>query len=237
MQVIYFDHRGHGRSDRGDPSKYNLDENVEDMEALRQHLGVGSIVSIGSSYGGMVAAAHAARYPDSVSHLILVATASHAGFHAKAMKALAERGTSEQQACGAKLWSGGFTSSDDLRDYFRIMGPLYSRRHDPEAAAIAAQRGILEPEPINCAFRPGGFLRTFDLRPELGNITAPTLIAAGRHDWICAPEFSEEIHGLIAGSELRIFEQSGHSIRADESDQLFDAILGFLVYNERVRSA
>ena len=65
--------------------------------------------------------------------------------------------------------------------------------------------------------RPGGFLQTYDLRPELGRITAPTLILAGRHDWICPPEFSEEIHRLIPGSDLRIFEDSSHSIRGDET--------------------
>src|SRR5688572_18934569 len=55
MQLVYFDHRGQGRSARGDPGTYTLDENVEDMEALRLYLGLGPIVSIGTSYGGMVA--------------------------------------------------------------------------------------------------------------------------------------------------------------------------------------
>jgi len=86
MQLVYFDHRGQGRSARGDPATYTLDENVEDMEALRLHLGLGPIVSIGTSYGGMVAMAHAARHPGSVSHLILVATAAHGGFIARARK-------------------------------------------------------------------------------------------------------------------------------------------------------
>ena len=45
MQLVYFDHRGQGRSDRGNPALYTLDQNVEDMEALRQHLGLGPIVS------------------------------------------------------------------------------------------------------------------------------------------------------------------------------------------------
>ena len=61
MQLVYFDHRGQGRSARGDPETCTLDENVEDTEALRLHLGLGPIVSIGTSYGGMVAMAHAAR--------------------------------------------------------------------------------------------------------------------------------------------------------------------------------
>src|SRR5687767_3952693 len=80
MQLVYFDHRGNGRSARDNPQKFTLDEHVEDMEALRRYLGLGTIVSCGTSYGGMVAMAHAARYPQSVSHLILIATVSHAGY-------------------------------------------------------------------------------------------------------------------------------------------------------------
>ena len=67
-----------------------------------------------------------------------------------------------------------------------------------------------------------------DLRPELGRITAPTLVIAGRHDWICAPEFSEEIHRLISGSRLEIFGESSHSIRVDEPERLVREIRSFV---------
>ena len=86
MQLVYFDHRGQGRSARGDKARYTLDENVADMEALRLHLGLGPVVSIGTSYGGMVAMAHAARYPEAVSKLILVVTAAHGGFVPRAQQ-------------------------------------------------------------------------------------------------------------------------------------------------------
>lgn len=233
MQLVYFDHRGQGRSARGDVHKYTLDENVEDMEALRLHLGLGPIVSIGTSYGGMVAMAHAARYPDSVSHLVLVVTAAHAGFNARARQIVAERGTAEQKAVVDQLWRGELDSVEKLRHFYDVMGPMYSTTFDPRAAAVGRDRGILSPEAINMAFAPGGFLQTYDLRPELSRITAPTLICAGRHDWICPPEFSEEIHRLIPGSDLRIFEHSSHSIRADEPQALLDAIAGFVVYRRR----
>ena len=231
MQLIYFDHRGQGRSAKGDPAKYTLDENVEDMEALRRHLGLGPIISIGTSYGGMVAMAHAARHPASVSHLVLVVTAAHAGFNARAREIVDQRGTPEQKEVCRQLWAGELNTIDKLRHYYDVMGPMYSRKYDAAAAAPARERGILTPEALNRAFAPGGFLRNgYDLRPELKRITAPTLILAGRHDWICAPEFSEEIHRLIPGSELRIFEESSHSIRGDEPEKLIDAIAGFVVY-------
>jgi len=228
MQVVYFDHRGQGRSARGDPSRWTLDENVEDMEALRRHLGLGPIVSIGTSYGGMVAMAHAARHPASVSHLVLVVTAAHGGFIPRAQQILAERGTPEQQALCAKVWEGGFADEAELKRYYRVMGPLYSARHDAAAAEDGIARTIHSPEALNRAFRPDGFLRRFDLRPELPRIAAPVLILAGRRDWICPPEFSEEIHALIPGSRLVIVEESSHSMRVDAPDRLFGEIRRFV---------
>ena len=230
MQLVYFDHRGQGRSAAADPATYTLDENVEDMEALRQHLGLGKIVSIGTSYGGMVAMAHAARYPDTVSHLLLIVTAAHGGFIPRAQQILQERGSGMQKRVCEMLWDGGFRTADELRQYYDVMGPLYARRHDPAAAAVGRTRATYAPEPLNRAFGPAGFLRRFDLRAEVERITAPTLILAGRHDWICPPEFSEEIHQLIPHSDLRVFEDSSHSIRVDEPQAMLDAIVGFLVY-------
>ena len=110
------------------------------------------------------------------------------------------------------------------------MGPMYARSYEPAAGAAGRERAIYSPEPLNRAFGPDGFLRRFDLRGELARITAPTLILAGRHDWICPVEFSEEIHRLIPGSDLRVFERSSHSIRSDEPEAMVDAILGFVVY-------
>ena len=230
MQLVYFDHRGQGRSGQGDPGLYNLDENVEDMEALRQHLGLGPIVSIGTSYGGMVAMAHAARYPASVSHLVLIVTASHGGFVEKAQAWVAKHGNAAQKRVCKRLWAGEFENEAQLREYYDAMGPAYSRKFDAAAAAATRGRGTVSPVPLNLAFGPGGFLRSFDLRPELKRITAPTLILAGRHDWICPPEFSDEIARLIPGSDLRVFEDSSHSIRADEPEAMRDAIAGFLVH-------
>ena len=228
MQLVYFDHRGSGRSARGDKSKYTLEENVEDMEALRRYLGLGRIVTIGTSYGGMVAMAHAVKYPDSISHLILVVTAAHSGFIPRSRQIVAERGTPQQVALCEDLYAGRIDTPEKLRDYHHYMGPLYARRYDPAGSMERLSRGIHSSDALNMAFAPGGFMHGYDLRPKLGAIKAPTLILAGRHDWICAPEFSEEIHRLIPGSKLRIFEESSHSIRVDEPERLRREILDFV---------
>ncbi len=229
MQLVYFDHRGQGRSARGPKETYTLENNIEDMEALRQYLGLDKIVVIGSSYGGMVALSYAIRYPQHVSHLIAIATVADSRFLKQAQATLATRGTEEQKACAARLWSGNFENEAQLKEYFQVMAPMYSLSYNPESLGESWERTIYSIDAINVAF--SGFLKNYDILDQLPQITCPTLIIAGRHDWICPPEFSTEIAAAIPHADLRIFENSGHLIRADEPEALLDAIAGFLVYN------
>ncbi len=74
MQLVYIDHRGQGRSARGPRETYTLENNVEDLEALRDYLGLDKIVLLGASYGGMVALSYAVRYPENVSHLLAISS-------------------------------------------------------------------------------------------------------------------------------------------------------------------
>jgi proline iminopeptidase len=227
-QIVYHDLRGQGRSARGPVGTYTLDQNVEDMDALRHYLGFEQIVPFGGSYGGMVALAYAIRYPQRVSRLIVFATASDFRFIERARQIIAERGTPEQQAAAAPLWEGAFESEEQLQRYYELLGPLYSRTYDADAARKSRSRSIRSPEALNMGF--GGFLRTFNLTDQLHRITAPTLVIGARHDWICPPECSEVIARHIPHADLRIFEHSGHSIMADETQAFFDVVRGFLAY-------
>ena len=228
MQLVYIDHRGQGRSARGPRETYTLENNVEDLEALRDYLGLDKIVLLGASYGGMVALSYAVRYPENVSHLLAIVTVPDARFLDRAKEILAERGTDEQQAVAEKLWAGNFADDEELRHYFDVMEPMYSLTHDPKKDSDARARSIYSSDAINEGF--GGFLRSYDVSDQLHKITAPTLVIGAQHDWICAPEFSEEIASKIPNADLRMFEQSGHSVITDENKAFLDVVRGFITY-------
>ncbi|HEY9774360.1 MAG TPA: alpha/beta fold hydrolase [Planktothrix sp.] len=229
VQIVYFDHRGQGRSARGAKESYTLENNVEDMEALRQHLGLGKIVLLGGSYGGMVAMSYAIRYPQNVSHLIAAVTSSEGRCLERAKQIVKERGSAEQQEAAKILFDGAFEDEEHMRDTMEALGPIYSQKYDAQAAKERRGRQIVSPDAINFAF--GGFLRTYNITAELHKISSPTLVIGARHDWICAPEFSEIIARNIPNSDLRIFENSGHWVAADEHQNFIDVIRGFLTYN------
>ena len=229
-QLVYIDQRGCGYSDPDDPAMYTLDQNVEDVEMLRQHLGVDQIWILGHSYGGMVAMSYAARYQEHTAGLILAATSPSYNFMEKAKQHVKEYGNAEQIAVADMLWEGTFKSEEQLQEYYRVMAPLYSTKtarmqsqQEAPANRPAVQRNF---QALNKGF--GDFLRRYDVREELKSLRIPTLIIAGRHDWITHYTESEEMHRLIPGSELQIMEHSSHSLFADDTEGTNLLIIDFL---------
>src|SRR5438874_9665519 len=53
-QVVYYDHRGNGRSDHGDPAEWNLDVWADDLHGLCEALGIERPIVLGWSFGGFV---------------------------------------------------------------------------------------------------------------------------------------------------------------------------------------
>lgn len=233
MQLVYIDNRGSGHSDHGPQESYTLENNVADIDALRRHLGLEKVVLHGHSYGGMVAQEYALRYPDHVAGLLLLTTSPSYEFLHKARKIVEEKGTPEMKEITAVLWEGQFESQEQLNRFYEIMAPMYSVTHNVQPSEEEKQRTLDARARSNRSYHAlnqgfGGFLKTFDLRDELPNITAPTLIMGARHDWITPVEESVEIAQRIPNSELVIFENSSHSVIKDEYEKYLAAVVSFL---------
>ncbi|KPI27578.1 alpha/beta fold hydrolase [Streptomyces sp. NPDC048253] len=72
LDVVMYDLRGHGRSGRP-AAGYTLDDNIDDLEALLDRLGVtGPVHLVGNSYGGTIAFGYAARHPERAASVSLV---------------------------------------------------------------------------------------------------------------------------------------------------------------------
>src|SRR5579862_6536211 len=125
-QLVFIDHSGCGRSKKTRQKDYTLDNNVEDIEALRKHLGLERICILGTSYGGIVAQGYALRYPKRVEKLILVVTAPSYRFIAEAQAYLHENGSPKQIASAEPLWNGNFKNRAHVKQFFKDLDPLYS---------------------------------------------------------------------------------------------------------------
>jgi len=226
-QLIFIDHRGCGRSKKTKQSEYTLENNIEDIEALRQHLGLKRICMLGTSYGGMVAQGYATRYPKNLDKLILVVTAPSYRFMEDAKKNVRERGNVKQIAICEHLWEGTFKSHKHVVEFFKHMDSLYSttmKKHRKDA--FSKSKTIWAHDALNEGF--GGFLRHFDFIPKLKKITCPTLVVAGQDDWICPPGQSKIIAKQIPHSQLKIFKKCGHAVAVDAHKKYINVIKNFM---------
>ncbi len=229
-QLVYVDHRGSGRSRAGDPADYTLDNNIDDLDALREHLGLARISILGSSYGGMVAQGYALRYPERLANLILVCTAPSFRFIEDARQYVEEHGSAEQIQICQRLWHGDFETLEQLREFYELMGPFYSTTYKPEDFETSWNRSLRSFVALNRGF--GDFLRHFDFSDRLHEIRSPTLVLGAAHDWICAPKYSQFIAERIPRAHLKIFANSGHLLASDENAAYLQAVRGFLTYAE-----
>ncbi|MFF2853406.1 MULTISPECIES: alpha/beta fold hydrolase [unclassified Peribacillus] len=234
MQLVYIDQRGCGRSERGPKSTYNLENNVEDLEAIRNYLGLGKVIVLGHSYGGMVAQKYAIRYPDSVAALLLIATSPSHIFGEEALVKIEETGTDDQKRM-AKLLFDGAMEKQLMAEFSIVMEPLYfysSRgkvRTEAEKEMMRKKKSNFNWEAANEGAK---FLKTFDLVDQLDQIPCPTLVAGGRHDWITPIEASILIAEKIPDSELIIFVKSCHYLFIDENKEFISRVSSFI--NERL---
>ena len=225
VQIVYFDHRGTGRSGHADVSTYTLEQMANDVEALRLYLGIEAPILLGASFGGMVALQYAVRYPDSLSKLIL-ADAAPSNTFATSIERVAEVASAEQMEMLTARFSGTSTPEQDAR-YLEVVGPLYYRTLPPLAereAEHARIRGAYEV----AEHVMKNELPSYDVRAQLGAIHIPTLVVAGRYDWVTPPSQSEEIVKGIPHAELHIFENSGHNPLVEETEEFLQTIARFI---------
>jgi len=224
-RVIVFDARGSGRSEGNPP--FTHAQWAADIDGLREHFGFPQIIMAGGSYGGFMSMEYATRYPHRVKAMVLRDTAPDWSYDAEAKRnALSSGRVKVDPEKLARIFDGTCTSDADMLDCFREIQPLYNHNWDPAKDAGRLQSIIFRHETHNFAFAQN-FL-TYDVKPTLAQLQVPTLITVGRHDWICPVAASEVIHHLVRGSELVIFEHSGHSPQLEEPERFQAVVRDFL---------
>ena len=221
-QLVYYDHRGNGRSERSTPDRWNLAQWGDDVVALCAALGIEKPVVLGQSFGGMVAMAYAVRHPEHPGKLILSSTSARHRLD-RVLAAFQRLGGAEAREAARRYWEK--PGADTLPDYARICFPLYSKApRDPDANARTAWN--LE---VMFAFGGGEDL-SFDLLPELGKVRCPTLVLGGEDDPICPIDDQADIAAALPAELVRFerFAGCGHGVFRDDPKRGFAVIREFL---------
>ncbi|MCC6313301.1 MAG: alpha/beta fold hydrolase [Thermomicrobiales bacterium] len=225
MQLIYVDHRGTGRSGPAPFETCTIEQMADDVEALRQHLGLGNVSVMGNSFGGFWALTYALRHPESLNRLILITTSPSHEFYDAAKAEAARKGTPEQIAAVPDVFEGKITSDDEFARWWEIMNPLYYYRWDEKYKEGGARA---KPNPALASHMFREYIPSYDVRPRLAEIDAPTLILGGRHDWVTPVGQSELMAASIPDNEFVVFEESGHLPFVEEQERFLDVVNRFM---------
>jgi proline iminopeptidase len=208
-RLIYLDSRGSGRSSRSEGFEgVTIDTLVEDIEALRKHLGFDRFILYGHSFGGFVALVYALKHGDHLIGLILDGTAPAFDYQPVMLANAAVRGTAVQVQQLMKAFAGQLIEDDALRQTWKRVLQIYFHRYDPEVGGKMVEEMQFSAAAFN---HFAVFFLSINMLDSLCDISTPTLILVGRHDWVCPPaQGGERLHAGLPNSRLVIFEHSGH---------------------------
>jgi proline iminopeptidase len=229
--LIFYDHRTNGRSLDAPVESMTWDNLTADADALRQHLGYEKWAVLGHSFGGNVALEYVLRYPETVSHLVLLDTGSDGRWcQVNAAKVAAQRG---YDADLVRRWfNGNFEPHEWLSMLSQFGAAYFYQQVDVAGMAKEAQNvpagggPTFRPEPLIFAGRH--LLKGWSVTDRLPDIKVPTLVMAGQQDFVYPPEAQHELASGIPGTRLRLVDKAGHSPVSEQPDEVFAALSEFL---------
>lgn len=233
--LILLNPRGTADSDRPrDKRAYEIDDYVDDVEALRAHLGEERLLLLGHSHGGVVAQAYAAKHPARVRKLVLASTlARFAPEQDAAMRAGMEKRSNETWYPGAVAaleaeQAAEFTSDEQMSELVFKELPLYFARFGAMEAGYLDTLRTETPNADALLLFNREIFNTFDLRPLHAKIKAPTLVITGAEDFICGPMCADEIAAGIAGAGKVIVGDAGHMLFVEQPADFHREVADFL---------
>ncbi|GAA2154843.1 alpha/beta hydrolase [Kitasatospora kazusensis] len=237
LTMVYLEPVGTGGSGRlpSHPHGYTRERYSRFVELVTGRLGVPEVYLLGHSHGAFVAAHHALHRPQRLAGVILYEGAPVTG---------AEHG--EEAGRRAAEFAAKHAGEPGLAEVLAAFGAMAAIADDEDTLAVA--KGVLPAyfadywgdeerlAPVRDAVR-ATYISGLDedLRPEviddraaLKDLRVPALVIVGRHDVICGPRWSEELHALIPDSRLVVLEDSGHLGHIEEPELFNAAVTDFV---------
>ncbi|MFF4833621.1 alpha/beta fold hydrolase [Streptomyces sp. NPDC001315] len=236
-RLIALDLRGTGDSEiPADSATYRCDRQVDDVEALREHLGLDRIDLLAHSAGANLAVLYAARHPERVSRLVLVTPS----VYAVGIEVTAEDRLSTARLRRQEPWFGPayvaleeITAGRATADSWQAVAPFYHRRWDEAARAFdAAGAQQRNPEAASRYAAEGAFAPDAT-RFALARFPSPVLVLVGEADLAGPPCALREYTKLFPNTEFVLQPGAGHFPWRDDAEQFTSTTAAFLSTGDR----
>jgi proline iminopeptidase len=228
-RLIVVDLRGTGRSAiPEDISSYRCDRLVDDVDALREHLGLARMDLLGHSAGTNIATQYVARYPKNVSKLALICPSSRTvgiAVTGETRRELAQLRQNEPWfpvafAALEAITEGTGSDWEAITPFFCGRWDAAAQKHhsasrpsNKDAVALFAAEGAFNPQATRAALAAG---------------ETPVLLLAGEFDLNSPPRSAAEFAGLFPEATLVVQPGAGHYPWIDNADRFVATTAAFL---------
>jgi 3-oxoadipate enol-lactonase len=221
-RVIAPHFRGMGRSEApGRPGvTFTVEDHAADLTSLMDMLGVDRAALVGHAFGGFVALRFALDHPERVASLVLVdASAWVDGKTRDGLPRWAEKAEGEGM---------GVLVEPAIDRWF------VPRIRDDKPTLEFYRKMVAANPPLGYAANCRG-IPQFDVRKEIGEIAAPTLVVGGAKDYSISLQQKRELADGIPGARMVVVSDASHTVPEEQPEVFNREVLAFL--SQHVRSA
>ena len=220
-RLVYYDHRGNGRSARGGHADHATWQ--ADAASLLVHLGEERAIVFGHSYGSWLALGFALRFPARVEALVLCGAAPAFDYLDVLAATLATKDPDLVAAFDTAI-TGGAADDDAFGDLWIRILPLYFHHYQSAYAdAFDGTRYSAHGYQLGAAC-----MASYNLADRLGELRVPVLIVQGRHDFITPIAQARRIAAAVPNAKVVELSASGHFPFLEENRAYVAAIRGWL---------
>lgn len=223
FHVLYVDERGHGRSERVDPTTLSLEVFARDVDLLAEALGLDRFALLGHSFGAIITTWHAINRGTAEAYVISGGGDSSERLLADVEASFEAMGEAGKAIAESWEWEKTVQTPEECAELMRIQAPFHFAGEPPPDFGAET---VYVPEVLRY-FANAGY-GDFDYAPDLGRISRPTLVVVGAEDRVTTPRAARILHEEIPGSELAVLDSAGHMSMIEANVAYLAAVTGFL---------
>ncbi len=233
FRVVIHDQLGTGASDHpDDPALWQIARYVEEVETVRQALGLGKVHLLGHSWGGWLAIEYALAYHDNLETLILADTCADMPHLARELDRLRAALGPETVAMMQRHEAEGTYDHPEYAATVKLLDQRHIRRLDEMPAPVKRSREGFNFPLFMTMQGPNeyhyiGNLKDWNREPDLHGIAVPALILVGMYDAI-TPACALRMKQALPNAELTVFRNSSHSPAYEEPEAYAHRLGAFL---------